>query len=111
MNGGLGAYQMLGSESISRPVGEEVEAHWVFQPDLAIDQDVKDEMHQRPYPIPHEQRPRMNQDKSQQNRHELDGVQWKHMSSRTGGKVIAKEIDWTGTPPLFLENQVVEIMV
>src|SRR5215472_4127528 len=105
------AKQVLSRESVSGSVSEEIKQHRLLQPYIPIDQNIECQMHQRPEPVAYEQRPRVRQNEREQKCHEFGRVQWKHQPSRIGGKVIAKEVDWTWTPPLLLEDQVVEIMI
>ena len=78
---------------------------------FAVDQNVENQVHRGTNPITNQQGPGVGQDHSKENRHQLRGVQWKYKCSWTVCKVIPKETNRVRPAPLFLENDVVEIVI
>src|SRR2546427_3500939 len=103
--------QIFRSEPVVGTIRKNVEADGSFERVFAVNENVEHQVHRGTHPITNEQWPRVSKDNGKQNRHQFRGVQWKHEFSRTVRKVIPEEADWVRPAPLFLKNDVVEVVI
>ncbi len=104
-------YQIIRGKPVVDTVRKNVKADGSFQRMFAVDQNVENQVHRGTHPITNQQGPGAGQDHGKENRHQLSGVQWKYKCSWAVCKVIPEETDRVRPAPLFLKNDVVEIVI